>query len=108
MLQEWSSEYDINRRNLINIEWLNVPSLFANIAHIQLEHVILVISCFIIAFYNVVFCVNVFLFMLRYLLEQSLSVDNLFVFVLIFKYFRVPFNYQVYHHNPIKTASPVT
>uniref|UniRef100_A0A5B6ZDR7 Uncharacterized protein n=1 Tax=Davidia involucrata TaxID=16924 RepID=A0A5B6ZDR7_DAVIN len=32
--------------------------------------------------------------MLRYLLEQSLSVDNLFVFVLIFKYFKVPIMYQ--------------
>ncbi|XP_024184497.1 thylakoid membrane protein TERC, chloroplastic [Rosa chinensis] len=31
----------------------------------------------------------------RYLLEQSLSVDNLFVFVLIFKYFKVPLMYQV-------------
>lgn len=31
----------------------------------------------------------------RYLLEQSLSVDNLFVFVLIFKYFKVPTEYQV-------------
>ncbi|KAJ6822426.1 thylakoid membrane protein TERC, chloroplastic isoform X1 [Iris pallida] len=29
-----------------------------------------------------------------YLLEQSLSVDNLFVFVLIFKYFKVPGSYQ--------------
>jgi len=25
-----------------------------------------------------------------YILEQSLSVDNLFVFILVFKYFRVP------------------
>ncbi|PIN14998.1 hypothetical protein CDL12_12359 [Handroanthus impetiginosus] len=33
-------------------------------------------------------------FFAGYLLEQSLSVDNLFVFVLIFKYFKVPFNYQ--------------
>ena len=31
----------------------------------------------------------------RYILEQSLSVDNLFVFVLVFKYFKVPFMYQV-------------
>lgn len=31
----------------------------------------------------------------RYILEQSLSVDNLFVFVLVFKYFRVPVMYQV-------------
>ncbi|KAF4391477.1 hypothetical protein F8388_008881 [Cannabis sativa] len=31
---------------------------------------------------------------LRYILEQSLSVDNLFVFVLIFKYFKVPSMYQ--------------
>ncbi|KDO47466.1 hypothetical protein CISIN_1g016749mg [Citrus sinensis] len=30
----------------------------------------------------------------RYILEQSLSVDNLFVFVLIFKYFKVPVMYQ--------------
>ncbi|CAD6334804.1 unnamed protein product [Miscanthus lutarioriparius] len=29
-----------------------------------------------------------------YLLEQSLSVDNLFVFVLVFKYFKVPNEYQ--------------
>ncbi|KAL8039535.1 hypothetical protein ABFX02_10G042700 [Erythranthe guttata] len=33
-------------------------------------------------------------FFAGYLLEQSLSVDNLFVFVLIFKYFKVPFSYQ--------------
>ncbi|KAL8480412.1 hypothetical protein ACS0TY_026556 [Phlomoides rotata] len=33
-------------------------------------------------------------FFAGYLLEQSLSVDNLFVFVLIFKYFQVPQNYQ--------------
>ncbi|KAK7267578.1 hypothetical protein RIF29_20256 [Crotalaria pallida] len=33
-------------------------------------------------------------FFAGYLLEQSLSVDNLFVFVLIFKYFRVPIMYQ--------------
>nr|GEZ19936.1 thylakoid membrane protein TERC, chloroplastic-like isoform X1 [Tanacetum cinerariifolium] len=32
---------------------------------------------------------------MRYLLEQSLSVDNLFVFVLIFKYFKVPLAYQL-------------
>lgn len=30
-----------------------------------------------------------------YILEQSLSVDNLFVFVLVFKYFRVPVKFQV-------------
>jgi len=29
-----------------------------------------------------------------YLLEQSLSVDNLFVFILVFKYFKVPKEYQ--------------
>ncbi|TVU18124.1 hypothetical protein EJB05_34197 [Eragrostis curvula] len=29
-----------------------------------------------------------------YLLEQSLSVDNLFVFILVFKYFQVPKEYQ--------------
>lgn len=29
-----------------------------------------------------------------YLLEQSLSVDNLFVFILVFKYFKVPQEYQ--------------
>uniref|UniRef100_A0A452XRP9 Uncharacterized protein n=1 Tax=Aegilops tauschii subsp. strangulata TaxID=200361 RepID=A0A452XRP9_AEGTS len=29
-----------------------------------------------------------------YLLEQSLSVDNLFVFILVFKYFKVPLEYQ--------------
>eukprot|EP00262_Sarcandra_glabra_P012977 TRINITY_DN3472_c0_g1_i1.p1 TRINITY_DN3472_c0_g1~~TRINITY_DN3472_c0_g1_i1.p1 ORF type:complete len:388 (+),score=51.02 TRINITY_DN3472_c0_g1_i1:122-1285(+) len=33
-------------------------------------------------------------FFAGYLLEQSLSVDNLFVFVLIFKYFKVPMMYQ--------------
>ncbi|XP_059667746.1 thylakoid membrane protein TERC, chloroplastic [Cornus florida] len=33
-------------------------------------------------------------FFAGYLLEQSLSVDNLFVFVLIFKYFKVPMAYQ--------------
>lgn len=41
-------------------------------------------------------------FTFRYLLEQSLSVDNLFVFVLIFKYFKVPLMYQVLirgHHS---------
>nr|BAA90517.1 unnamed protein product [Oryza sativa] len=31
-----------------------------------------------------------------YLLEQSLSVDNLFVFVLVFKYFKVPQEYQLF------------
>uniref|UniRef100_A0A2P2L5H6 Uncharacterized protein LOC103419316 isoform X4 n=1 Tax=Rhizophora mucronata TaxID=61149 RepID=A0A2P2L5H6_RHIMU len=34
-------------------------------------------------------------FFTGYILEQSLSVDNLFVFVLIFKYFKVPFACQV-------------
>lgn len=29
-------------------------------------------------------------FFAGYLLEQSLSVDNLFVFILVFKYFRAP------------------
>ncbi|OMO72662.1 Integral membrane protein TerC [Corchorus capsularis] len=33
-------------------------------------------------------------FFAGYILEQSLSVDNLFVFVLIFKYFKVPHAYQ--------------
>ncbi|CAL5207175.1 unnamed protein product [Lathyrus oleraceus] len=33
-------------------------------------------------------------FFAGYILEQSLSVDNLFVFVLIFKYFKVPALYQ--------------
>ncbi|XP_061353926.1 thylakoid membrane protein TERC, chloroplastic [Gastrolobium bilobum] len=33
-------------------------------------------------------------FFAGYILEQSLSVDNLFVFVLIFKYFKVPTSYQ--------------
>ncbi|KAJ7517810.1 hypothetical protein O6H91_21G040800 [Diphasiastrum complanatum] len=33
-------------------------------------------------------------FFAGYLLEQSLSVDNLFVFVVIFNYFRVPLSYQ--------------
>lgn len=30
----------------------------------------------------------------RYLVEQSLSVDNLFVFVVLFEYFKVPTDYQ--------------
>lgn len=34
-------------------------------------------------------------FLTGYLIEKSLSVDNLFVFLLIFSYFRVP---QLYHH----------
>lgn len=29
-----------------------------------------------------------------YLLEQSLSIDNLFVFILVFKYFKTPVEYQ--------------
>jgi len=33
-------------------------------------------------------------FLTGYLIEKSLSVDNLFVFLLIFKYFRVPGRYQ--------------
>ncbi|XP_044510648.1 thylakoid membrane protein TERC, chloroplastic isoform X3 [Mangifera indica] len=33
-------------------------------------------------------------FFAGYILEQSLSVDNLFVFVLVFKYFKVPVVYQ--------------
>jgi tellurite resistance protein TerC len=33
-------------------------------------------------------------FITGYLIEESLSVDNLFVFLLIFRYFRVPSNYQ--------------
>ena len=33
-------------------------------------------------------------FVTGYLVEESLSVDNLFVFLLIFRYFRVPSNYQ--------------
>lgn len=33
-------------------------------------------------------------FFAGYLLEQSLSVDNLFVFVLVFGYFKVPLSYQ--------------
>ncbi|XP_028775113.1 thylakoid membrane protein TERC, chloroplastic isoform X1 [Neltuma alba] len=33
-------------------------------------------------------------FFAGYILEQSLSVDNLFVFVLIFRYFKVPITYQ--------------
>lgn len=33
-------------------------------------------------------------FLAGYLIEKSLSVDNLFVFVLIFSYFRVPLEYQ--------------
>nr|POE59856.1 thylakoid membrane protein terc, chloroplastic [Quercus suber] len=35
-------------------------------------------------------------FFAGYILEQSLSVDNLFVFVLIFKYFKVPIMYQLF------------
>ena len=33
-------------------------------------------------------------FLAGYLIEKSLSVDNIFVFVLIFSYFRIPFLYQ--------------
>jgi tellurite resistance protein TerC len=33
-------------------------------------------------------------FVTGYLIEESLSVDNLFIFLLIFRYFRVPSNYQ--------------
>ncbi|MFH1144337.1 MAG: TerC family protein, partial [Candidatus Eisenbacteria bacterium] len=33
-------------------------------------------------------------FLTAYLIEESLSVDNLFVFLIIFKYFRVPQQYQ--------------
>ncbi|KAL4853820.1 Thylakoid membrane protein TERC [Chlorella vulgaris] len=33
-------------------------------------------------------------FFAGYLLEQSLSVDNLFVFILVFKYFKTPVEYQ--------------
>lgn len=33
-------------------------------------------------------------FLAGYLLEESLSVDNLFVFLLVFSYFKVPSNYQ--------------
>src|SRR5580704_15472109 len=33
-------------------------------------------------------------FVTGYLIEQSLSIDNLFVFVLIFRYFSVPRQYQ--------------
>jgi tellurite resistance protein TerC len=33
-------------------------------------------------------------FLTGYLIEKSLSVDNIFVFVLIFSYFRIPFLYQ--------------
>jgi tellurite resistance protein TerC len=51
----------------------------------------------------VAFCVGVFhfrghesgmKFLAGYLIEESLSVDNLFVFILIFSYFRVPKAYQ--------------
>ncbi len=37
---------------------------------------------------------NAILFVTGYLLEETLSVDNLFVFVLIFQFFRVPTIYQ--------------
>src|SRR6185503_5071684 len=33
-------------------------------------------------------------FLTAYLLEESLSIDNLFVFLLIFSYFKVPARYQ--------------
>ena len=33
-------------------------------------------------------------FFAGYLLEQSLSVDNLFVFILVFKYFKTPLEAQ--------------
>jgi predicted tellurium resistance membrane protein TerC len=41
------------------------------------------------------FALKVLIVLTSYLLEQSLSVDNLFVFVVVFKYFRVPLGYQV-------------
>src|SRR5512138_209498 len=37
---------------------------------------------------------NAFLFLTGYLIEQSLSVDNIFVIVLIFSYFRIPPKYE--------------
>jgi TerC family integral membrane protein len=37
---------------------------------------------------------NAFLFLTGYLIEQSLSVDNIFVIVLIFSYFRIPEKYE--------------
>ena len=37
---------------------------------------------------------NALLFLTGYLIEQSLSVDNIFVIVLIFSYFRIPDKYQ--------------
>ncbi|KGP62330.1 hypothetical protein EP47_01815 [Legionella norrlandica] len=33
-------------------------------------------------------------FFTAYLIEQSLSMDNVFVFVMIFKYFSIPMKYQ--------------
>ncbi|MCB9172599.1 MAG: TerC/Alx family metal homeostasis membrane protein, partial [Ardenticatenales bacterium] len=51
----------------------------------------------------IIFCIGLYFiegkrvaleFLSGYLLEESLSVDNIFVFVLIFSYFRVPAEYQ--------------
>ena len=41
-----------------------------------------------------------------YILEQSLSVDNLFVFILVFKYFRVPREDQDKARLSCQPASP--
>ena len=61
-------------------------------------------SIFWIAF-SLLFNLGVFLrfgptkgleFLTGYLIEKSLSVDNIFVFLIIFSYFKVP---KIYHHN---------
>ena len=33
-------------------------------------------------------------FFAGYLIEESLSVDNIFVFIMLFEYFKVPLEYQ--------------
>lgn len=36
-------------------------------------------------------------FFAGYIVEQSLSVDNLFIFIMLFDYFKVPAEFQVKH-----------
>ncbi|CAL9106023.1 unnamed protein product [Musa textilis] len=46
-------------------------------------------------YFRLLVSINIGIIVLKiYILEQSLSVDNLFVFVLVFKYFRVPVKFQ--------------
>lgn len=70
-----------------------VSVLFLIPKHINNLFLFLLIPIIILEMLNILNPVNERYF--RYLLEQSLSVDNLFVFVLVFKYFKVPTTYQV-------------